>query len=103
MDSWFQAPLVGEPQPAEDRLEIHILEHIEGKEDMNTGAWELVEKTKQNKNIQQKEKEKVNKRKRKGANKRKGLPSQADIPTQLAMPTQYHLTALQAIEATPTH
>lgn len=47
MDSWFQAPLVGEPQPAEDRLEIHILEHTEGKEDMNTGAWELVEKTKQ--------------------------------------------------------
>lgn len=35
-------PLWWEPQPAEDKPKIHILAHIEGREGINTGAWEVV-------------------------------------------------------------
>lgn len=35
------SPSGGEPQPAEDRPKIHIPAHTEGREGMNTAAWEV--------------------------------------------------------------
>ena len=57
---------------------------MEGRDGINTEAWELVRG------------KKMNKRKRKGTNKGKRLPSKPDIPPQMDILIQNCLVSLQA-------